>query len=222
MDDMELSGEELHQTLSGLSVINKLLGNTSTTLSEVITEIIKKNSPLKIIDLGCGSGDNLRAIAKWCSTNEKTVELIGIDGNQNILDYARVQGTSSTHIQYVQADILADDFLLPECDILISSHFMYHFSDEAIVDFLRKATSQVSTAIIFSELQRSRLAYFLFKLGGPLLPFTQMVKEDGLLAISRSFTRSELSNLLSRAGIENYKISWRWAFRYLVSVELMR
>jgi len=218
MDNFDLSGDKLHQTLNGLSVINQYFGNTNSTFKAVKKEIIKANKPLTIIDLGCGGGDNLRVIAKWIFEKNQAINLIGIDGNQNILDYAVDKNSPQIQIEYLQADILSDSFEIPKCDILISSHFVYHFSDEGLIQFLQKVKKNVNLKIIFSELQRSSIAYFLFKIGGIFLPFSKMVKQDGLLAIQRAFTKKELITIFQKAGIENYQIKWKWAFRFIVVI----
>jgi 2-polyprenyl-3-methyl-5-hydroxy-6-metoxy-1,4-benzoquinol methylase len=220
MDNFELSGVDLNKTLYRLSTINKYLGNTSSILKAVKKEVLKANKPLKIIDLGCGGGDNLRAIAKWCQTKHYAVELLGIDGNTHILKYARQLNRQNTAINYLEADILDTAFVLPTCDILISSHFMYHFSDTEIVDFFKKSKKSISTQIIFSELQRNSIAYSLFKIGAIFLPFSSIVKQDGLAAIRRAFTKTELIYILEQAEFIRYKISWKWAFRFLVLISI--
>ena len=143
------------------------------------------------------------------------MKLIGIDGNQNSLDYARLK--SGNKIEFVQADILDSNFQLPECDLLISSHFVYHFQDKAFVDFLQKSKSKVSQAMIFSELRRSYIARILFY---PIsIFFSKMVRSDGLKAIQRSFTKSELSGLIEEAGFQNYSVKNRLIFRLLAVIE---
>ncbi|MFT6324336.1 MAG: 2-polyprenyl-3-methyl-5-hydroxy-6-metoxy-1,4-benzoquinol methylase [Halieaceae bacterium] len=219
MDNFELSGDDLHKTLSGLSTINKYLGNTSATFNAVKKEVCKSNKPLKIIDLGCGGGDNLRAIAKWGQANNQVIELVGIDGNSHTLAYTQQQ-YPKLRITYIQADILATEFILPKCDILISSHFMYHFTDTEIVSFLKKSKNRIAIQIIFSELQRNDLAYALFKIGTVFLPFSDIVKQDGLVAIRSSFSKMELRAIMQRAGFTSYKIKWKWAFRFLISISI--
>jgi len=218
MDNLDLAGKKLHQTLDGLSIINRFLGNTNSTFKAVKSEILKSEDPLKIIDLGCGGGDNLRAIATWSDQNNQSVELIGIDGNAHILAYARSKNLAANPIQYLQADILDPSFELPNCDLLIRSHFIYHFPDPELIKFLKQSKTRVSKKIIFSELRRSRLAYVLFKLGNLFLPFSKMVKEDGLKAIRRSFAKKELEQILSAANINNYSIKRKWAFRWEVQI----
>jgi len=45
-----------------------------------------------------------------------------------------------------------------------------------------------------------------------------MVKFDGSLSILKGFKRPELMNLLQKAGITNFKIRWKWAFRFEVII----
>lgn len=221
MDNLHLDGPELEQTLNGLSVINALLGNTSATFKAIRKELKKHpNETIRIIDLGCGGGDNLRRISKWCYQNNRPVNLIGIDGNANILTYAKAKNNAQTKITYLQADILHPSFELDHCDILISSHFMYHFTDDALVTFLKKAKSKVTNMIVFSDLYRSPTAYQLFKIFGFLMPFHPTVKQDGLTAITRSFKKKELRLIAEKAGLTDYSIQYKWIFRYLLLLKM--
>lgn len=214
LDNLELKGKSLTRTLDGLSKINFWLGNSKYTL-EAVKQQFQKTEIKTIIDLGCGGGDNLINIAEWLNSKNKNVKLIGIDGNQNSLDYAKSK--SAFDIDFIQSDILNKNFQLPECDLLISSHFIYHFEDEALISFLNESKSKVKKAMIFSELRRSLIARVIFY---PLsLFFSRMVRNDGAKAIRRSFTRRELSSLIAQAGFENYSVKNRLIFRLLAIIE---
>tara|TARA_B100000795_G_scaffold138704_2_gene103662 strand:- start:13561 stop:14283 length:723 start_codon:yes stop_codon:yes gene_type:complete len=219
LDNLQTSGTELTKTLEGLSIINRFLGNTNATFSAVKPILISSETSLTIIDLGCGGGDNLRKIARWCSQKNIRVRLIGIDGNLNILDYALDKNTSSLAVEYVQADILSNEFNLPYCDILISSHFVYHFTDSDLVQFLKKSKPRIKQHLIFSELERSHLAFSLFNAVSIFMPFTKMVRQDGKRAIERAFKKPELDSILIKAGFGNYRMTRKWAFRLLISID---
>jgi len=217
LDDLALEGFLLTKTLKELTYINLFLGNSQNTVTS-IQKIAKKNQIQTIVDLGCGGGDNLRSIRKWFRSKDKKVRLIGIDGNKNSLEYAKKH--KDFEIEYIQEDILSSDFQIPKCDVLISSHFIYHFSDQELIQFLKSAKEKINTAIVFSELQRSKISYTLFKFFGFLMPFSKMVKQDGLLAIRRSFTRRELENILKEAGINEYSLRWKWWFRFILIIPI--
>ena len=219
LDNLKICGAQLTKTLDGLSIINRFLGNTNATFSAVKPILIQSETSITIIDLGCGGGDNLRKIARWCSQKNIRVRLIGIDGNLNILDYALNKNTSSLNVEYVQADILSNEFELPYCDILLSSHFIYHFSDSDLVRFLKRSRPRIKQHIIFSELERNPLAFSLFNVSSLFMPFTKMVKQDGKRAIKRAFKKPELDSILIKAGFGNYRITRKWAFRLLISID---
>jgi hypothetical protein len=41
-----------------------------------------------------------------------------------------------------------------------------------------------------------------------------MVKYDAPMSVQRAFKRNELVLILEKAGIENYELKWKWAFRW--------
>jgi hypothetical protein len=43
-----------------------------------------------------------------------------------------------------------------------------------------------------------------------------MVKHDAPLSVLRAFTKRELVEILEKAGLIDYRIKWRWAFRWQV------
>jgi 2-polyprenyl-3-methyl-5-hydroxy-6-metoxy-1,4-benzoquinol methylase len=217
-----MHGETLHKTLQSLAWINKWFGNHRSVVNAIISIDKKGKQPLSIIDLGCGGGDLLLAVAKALQKNNIQFTMTGIDGNINTLRYAQKKCAGFPEINFVQADILVPDFSLQPCDILISSHFMYHFAGDVLVDFLKNNIGVISTVFIISELKRSRLAMFLFKISSIMLPISNIAKEDGLMAIKRSFTKKEWISILQQAGIVSYNLQSVPLFRILLNIDTMK
>ena len=91
LDNFELKGKRLGETLDSLGWINKWLGNHNQLIKD-IRQVVKKyphQNSFKIIDLGCGGGDVLRKIDRVFAPLNTEVELMGIDANGHSLDYAR-------------------------------------------------------------------------------------------------------------------------------------
>lgn len=222
LDDLFLHGETLHKALQSLAWINRWFGNHHAVVKAIISIYKKEKHPLTIVDLGCGGGDLILAVAKALQKNKIRFIITGIDGNVNTLEYAKAKCAGFPEISFLQTDILSNEFSIPPCDILISSHFMYHFTADELTRFFRNNVRRVSTAVIFSELNRSRLAMFLFKISSFVLPISKLAKEDGLLAIKRSFTKKEWLAMLQQAGIETYSLRSVPLFRILLTIFTMK
>lgn len=219
LDNLELSGKELEQTLRQLAFINRSLGNTSSLMGEVL-KVIDENrlQEIKLIDLGCGGGDVLKDLAHKLNRKGITYSLVGVDGNPNALEHARKESKDISSLSFRQANILAKDFELEACDVLISSHFMYHFEEKALIDFLRKHKAFVKYSILISELQRNKWSFLLFRMFSPLLGFNQMVKNDGLTAIKRAYTRSEIKQVLSVFGEGAFRVIPKFFLRMIIKI----
>lgn len=168
----------------------------------------------------CGGGDSLRAIADLLRTRNIEAELVGIDGRPHMVDYAKALSCDYPEIRFECADILATDFTIDPCDILLSTQFIYRFEDRRLASFLKKNKYKISEAIIFTDLQRHWLPYAAFFLMSNLLLFNYIVKNDGLMVIKRSYIRKELEEIYQAAGFKHFKLHWKWAFRYLTVVDL--
>ncbi|MFD2564168.1 methyltransferase domain-containing protein [Aquimarina rubra] len=222
LDNLSLSGKVLLKTLTSLKLINILFGNhrqlVNSTLQYCRSKPEKKY--FRILDLGCGGGDSIHSISQKLSQNGIQAYFLGIDGNQESIAYASSRYAHHDHIEFRTANILKDSFSIPECDLIVSSHFMYHFKDDELVTFIKKAKQKGIKHLIFSELKRSRFAYFLFKYSSLILPISKMAKKDGLLAIRRAFTIEELKIVLNKSDITNYTIDKKFWFRTLTKINL--
>src|SRR5262245_53068237 len=111
-----------------LNFINTYLGGHAITISG-LKQLAGKQSSLSICEIGCGGGDNLLAIQKWCARKGIQTTLTGIDINPFCIEVARQQLAGLNH-QLIVSDYR--DARLPEQpDIIFSSLFCHHFTDEA-------------------------------------------------------------------------------------------
>jgi hypothetical protein len=68
--------------------------------------------------------------------------------------------------------------------------------------------------IVINDLHRSALAYRLFQVLCFVFQLNAMSREDGLVSILRGFKKEELVRFSEKLNLSNYKIQWKWAFRY--------
>jgi len=215
MDDFSMEGEMLQNTLDQIAAINKRLGGNKATINGLHTllQTKAKGSTIFLIDLGCGSGDMLRAVADYGRENNYIFKLTGIDANEFTVNYARDLSADYPEINYLKMDVRAAEFAELQFDIVIATLFLHHFKNEEIEKMLGALTKKVKTGIVINDLHRSRTAYYLFKFISIFIS-NPMVKKDGAISVLRGFKKSELITLDKKLQDTAGSIRWKWAFRY--------
>lgn len=207
LDNPDFHGDILRRHLKYLRLLNRYVSFSSTLVDFVVSKAkILGFQKVKIVDIGCGGGDLLKDIATKMRKEKIPCELVGIDLNQNCIDYARSFTEAYSEITYSHSNVRDESFEIPDCDILISYHFLDHLPDVEFTRFLLKAQNSSAESIVICETERSRISYYLFKLFGSLLFLPKDIMRDCLNAIERAFTVNELRELLDCNGIETYKI----------------
>ena len=214
MDDFSIDGPILNDALDKLAIINKLLGGNIVTLNG-LKKLLKnqpKTKPITIVDLGCGGGDILRAIAKYGKNEGYNFQLIGVDANKNASDYAASLSIDYENIKFLHVDVFSEEFKTMHYDIVITTLFLHHFKEAQLLQLLNHLLKITTIGIVVNDLHRHRLAYYLFKL--ITIPVeNKMIIEDGLTSVLRGFKRKELVDL-SKQMNSSYQLKWKWAFRY--------
>jgi hypothetical protein len=104
--------------------------------------------------------------------------------------------------------------------IIICNLFLHHFRDEEIHKLLRYWNSSDCKAIVINDLDRNPWAYYLFRLFGVIFMKSGIARHDGLISIQRGFQRKDLDRFSNSLGAGTYHINWKWAFRYLWTLNL--
>jgi SAM-dependent methyltransferase len=218
MDDLTLASDDLRRNLDELETINTWLGGYAPVL-DALTRLrpqFPAGRPLRLADLGSGGGDTLRQIARWARKRGLAVELTGIDANPFMLEYAASKSTEFPEITYLQADIFSPEFQQKPYDILTASLFCHHFSSEQLAAMLPRWQQQALVAVVINDLHRHPLAYYSIRWLTRLFRGSYLVQHDAPLSVARAFTRREWQQLFRAAGITQYALRWRWAFRWQV------
>ncbi|MBA9078279.1 methyltransferase domain-containing protein [Rufibacter quisquiliarum] len=220
MDDLTLASDDLRQNLRELEIINQWLGGHEVVrngLDEILAHPFLASFPensLKVADLGSGGGDTLRMVARWARQRRQPVELVGIDANPFMLSYSAHLSQEYGEISYRQADVFSEGFAREQFDVIICSLFLHHFTDAALATLLAQLRRQVRVAVLINDLHRHPLAYYSIKALTQLFSRSYLVKNDAPLSVRRAFTKADWQRILAQAGIQQYRLRWRWAFRW--------
>lgn len=221
MDAPNIPSQLLKHNLGELDILNRYFGGHSISLQGIKKLVTDRSKTYHVADLGCGSGDVLKYIARWAKLNSYTIKLTGVDINSDAIDYLRMNSSAYPEINGMVCNY--KDYLAsaPEIDIVHCSLFCHHLTDDELLELFRELNDHVSGFII-NDLHRSRLAYWGAWLMPRLLNGTLLSKHDGPVSVLRAFTRDELLKLLQMAGVKDVTVQWRWPFRYLVTAKTAR
>jgi len=224
MDNFDFHDDVVFQTLRELDFINHWLGGNGVTLGvlEQLWKRIPKQQPVSIGDLGCGSGEILRLIAKKASQQNRNVNLTGMDANAHIVDYARNQSRNLANVKFEVMNIFSNEFQSYKFDFVIATLFLHHFSDEELINLFASLKKQTRIGIIVNDLHRHPLAYYSIKWLTFLFSKSTMVKYDAPLSVLRAFKRKDFGSILEKAGIEKYQLKWKWAFRWQLMISCQK
>lgn len=216
MDDFSLPANEVVPVLKGLEKLNALFGGHQTLIRAL--KQIQVSDGDHLSDWGCGGGDALRAIALWAKKTNLALQLTGVDATPSAVAFARDEASAYPNISFILSDVMSPALLPNQFDIVYSSLFSHHFADDEWIALVKKMLSCSKKAVIITDLHRQWLLYYAVVVIAHLFTKSKMARFDGPLSVRRSFKKAELMELLSRAGLTNYEISWKWAFRWQVIV----
>jgi 2-polyprenyl-3-methyl-5-hydroxy-6-metoxy-1,4-benzoquinol methylase len=216
MDDPSLGNQEMAAVFSDLNRTNTLLGGQRITLRAARSLMERfPRQHYTIADLGCGDGDMLRKLAIQCRSAGISSTFIGVDLSEAALALAAQKSLAFPEIHYRKANLLDLKKGSDRFDILLCTLALHHFPDEELPALLGNFTGLASIGVIINDLQRNRLAYYLFMGFSRIFIKTEIAKQDGLISIRRGFRRNELLALSKMLPQKEHKIKWRWIFRYL-------
>jgi 2-polyprenyl-3-methyl-5-hydroxy-6-metoxy-1,4-benzoquinol methylase len=212
MDDFDLPSAEITPVLEGLGKMNALFGGHKSIINALKKFAVSNN--YAVSDWGCGGGDALIAIAKWAEEKKIHLKLNGIDAAPTAVNYARQQASGYKNISFTRADVIDEVYLIKPADIIICSLFTHHFDDERWITLIQNMQTSAQKGIIITDLHRHWLLYHAIVFITRVFTRNAMARNDGPLSVKRGFKRHELLALLKKAQIDNFKLTWRWPFRW--------
>ncbi|MEQ1724786.1 MAG: methyltransferase domain-containing protein [Sphingopyxis sp.] len=221
MDAVDLPDAHYARVLGHLSRINRLTLAVRPTLAFIRALLSQRSAdaaPLKILDVGFGHGDMLRAIARLAERIGRTVELVGVDLNPRSEACARGATPADAPIRWLTGDYR--DLGGQGWDAVISSLVAHHMNSEQRADFLRFMEDEAAAGWLINDLHRKRLPYIGYPALATLAMVDPIVRRDGQLSIARSFRTAEWRRDLAAGNIQDAHIV-RW-FPWRLVVERIK
>lgn len=216
LDNDAIPFDDIKQNMKELNTINTWLGGHAITIMGLKKVLSKHHlQQIAICEIGCGGGDNMIALNHWCRQNRLKAAFTGIDIKATCIDFANKQA-ASLNANWICSDYKIVQFGNNKPDIIFASLFCHHFSDEALLHILTWMKENSKIGFFINDLHRHPLAYHSIKFITSAFSKSYLVKNDAPLSVARGFTKTEWKQLLNKAAIINYDVSWQWAFRHLI------
>lgn len=193
MDRPDCDPERLHKTYARFPVVNSLLSGWFSTYRRRIRPVLEEGGTTSLLDIGCGSGDVARSLARWASHDGYRLSITAIDPDERAYAFA-TQAPAVDGVSYRQAhssELVAEGRTF---DIVMSNHILHHLDAGQLAAVLRDSESLTGRLALHNDLNRSNVAYLLFMAGFWPLGLGSYICGDGLVSIRRSYTASELAS----------------------------
>jgi 2-polyprenyl-3-methyl-5-hydroxy-6-metoxy-1,4-benzoquinol methylase len=212
MDDPALDATEHQRALAALARLNLMSRAAGILWPFIEADRATPQRPLHLLDVACGDGAILRALVRRARGRFFGT---GIDISPTAIDQAT--RNAAPHLRFLRHDALDPATELPAADVVISSLFLHHLTNDQVVDLLSRMGRAARRQIIVSDLQRSRLSWILVWIAARLVTRSPVVHHDSARSVEAAWKPSELLSLARRAGLRDVQVAWAMPCRLILT-----
>jgi ubiquinone/menaquinone biosynthesis C-methylase UbiE len=206
--DGELADPEvLNGNLRDLRRINRRFGGAELSVRALRALLAAEGAadhvPLRVLDVGAGACDIPLAIAAadgpW-----RSIHVTAVDSRPEILDAARRIDpalAARSDVQLRVADGRSLPFADDAFDVAHASMVVHHLDPGEAVAFLREMARIASVGVVVNDLERGVVHWLGAWLVLHALTRNRFTLHDGPLSVRRAYTRLEMRDLLTAAGL---------------------
>jgi ubiquinone/menaquinone biosynthesis C-methylase UbiE len=190
----------LAANLRDLRRINQFTGGAALSLRAVRS----LGEPTTILDVGTGAADIPALLLADARRHGRSLAITATDSREEVLEAARVASPTIATTRGLMLAV-ADGRRLPcadaSFDVVHASLLLHHLDANDAVAVLREMRRVARRGIVVNDLARSRLFWIGAWLLTRTLASSRYTRNDGPLSVRRAWTRSEMADLLGRAGL---------------------
>lgn len=218
IDTGDYTPAEYEDFLRDIRWINRWLGDVAALKQTLLREITKLDlMNFSVLDVGAGSGELLRVIAKFARRARRKTNLCGLELNARSALANLEESKDFDEISSVRGDAFSLPFADKSFDYALCSLFTHHFRDADVVHILSEMRRVARRKIFVIDLHRNPAAYFMYTKFATLVLRGRLSKHDGALSILRSFVPEELKDFGAQAGLKNSVVSKHIPSRLVLS-----
>lgn len=218
IDKGTFTPQEYEGCLVELRRVNRWFGDARAVRRSLFPLVERDQlQEFSLLDVGAGSGELLRVVARRARREGKRARLVGLELNDRSARSIREQSRAFAEIDALRGDALRLPFATDAFDYVMCSLFTHHFRDESVVAVLGEMARVARRRVFVIDLHRHPVAYLFYATAARLVLHNRLIREDGALSILRSFIPAELCHLAARARLVDAKVERRFPYRLVLS-----
>jgi len=188
-------------------------------LSARIRELGSPKRPLRILDVGAGSGDMAGRLQRGLRGRGHRAAVVALELRWRHLLAGRAMAMAAAATP-APAAVAGDAFRLPFADgafdLAISTLFFHHFSPEENRRLLGEMTRVAPHGVAVLDLRRHRAPALFVSLAGPLIFRSRVSIHDGLASVNQAYTVDE-ALAIAKDAVARPRARRVFPFRWLLT-----
>lgn len=212
VDDLNVDDTELAANFDDLERANRYFGGLAPTIDTVLGVGARS-----VLDVGCGSGDVVRALHAEAYRRGLPVSIVALDLSPRIVAVAQSRCEGAPGIEFAVGDGTALPYPDGAFDVVMCNLALHHFEPPEAVRMLRELRRVSLITPLVSDLVRSRVGYLAALAFARFIAKNRFAKNDAPLSVWRAYDRQEVVDLVKRAGWRAPYVRATPFFRHIVT-----
>jgi SAM-dependent methyltransferase len=208
MDDPSLDPSDHARALRGLARINRLSFAGRSHLPALRMVARRVGGPVRVLDVGAGSGDVAVSLALAGRRSGVSVSLVLADISPRAVEAARRRAAEAgLDAQGMVLDAVAGP--LPGADLAVCSLFLHHLTEAqavAVLGNMRDSVAEAGGVVSVNDLRRGAWGSVLADTVPRVVTGSRVVHSDAAVSARAAWTAPELLDLAARAGMGGARV----------------
>lgn len=197
LDDPGADPALVRAELADLILLNRWFGGTRAVIAAILPLLPRgPDARCTLLDIGTGSGDIPRAVARAAARRGVELIPIGLDRSPLAARVAARQGL---------ATVVSDGGSLPlasrSVDFVVASQVLHHLPPALAARWIREFDRVARRGVVIADLRRTRIAMAAMWAVSFPLRLHPVTRHDAVLSLRRGYTKREFEDLFRSAGV---------------------